>query len=128
MITDLSTHLKVAENVPNWVYDKGSYWTMSGYQDYENLVYYIEKNGNVYLTNELYGQRGIRPVININKCALEDGCVEKIIYSCDDSNTVQVDSTLRNISKLSLIVCGLLIIAGISIFGIVFKKNKEKRK
>ena len=77
LITDLSTHLKVAENVPNWVYDKGSYWTMSGYQDYENLVYYIEKNGNVYLTNELYGQRGIRPVININKCALEDGCVEK---------------------------------------------------
>ena len=155
-VTNPGAALKVNELVPKWVYENAPYWTMSGFQDDNVNLYYLERNGNIYF-NEVSRFQGIRPVINLNKCLLDGGCDEEDIYVCVDKDNnpiidnnpiddnpidnnpinenkttiIDVENTLNSISKFLLIISALLIIIGSIIFinnYIKSKKNKNLLK
>ena len=102
--------------------------------DYETVSHYI------------FEKSGIRPVININKCAIDGGCYEEEyqIEKCieDDNNlnddnkvkvlndnkTVTVENTLKTVSVVILIISLLLIIVGTIILLAIHNKSKKKIK
>ncbi|MBQ9318829.1 MAG: hypothetical protein IJR82_04295 [Bacilli bacterium] len=58
----------------------------------------------------------IRPVVNLNKCVLEDGCreVETVVNKCveEETEVVNVENTLKSISSIILIFSIFLIAGG----------------
>lgn len=130
----------LTENVPKWMYsERFSYWTMSSEDEINDSVYVILNSGNVDLNADyfiynnnkrIFNLNSVRPVINLNKCVLEDGCYEvekKIEVDCKNSsienenvkkeNTVEIENTLKLVSKVLLCVSVVLIIGG---FVIIF--------
>lgn len=132
LVTSYSPSLRITESVPEWVYNKGAYWTMSGYQDYRNIQFYVEGNGTIDITNKVYDLKGVRPVINLNKCVLEGGCTEEEIIECitDTSKIVDVEKTFKEIPKVMLMICGFLIVSGsiLLLINYIQKKQEEKNK
>lgn len=135
IITLGSSSLKVVPTVPEWMYNINSYWTMSEYQDVGNSVYYIEKNGNAYLTNILFSFKGVRPVINLKKNAIENGYIYNEYYVCEDDNNdsgdseiISVSNTFRSVSIIVSIICGFLILIGTIILVFNYKISKNNKK
>lgn len=163
IITD--NHYLKTDNVPWWIYDsKYNYWTMSGLHDFNRVVYTILKNGNVNAhdfgtggcgDNCVYSKNAIRPVINVDKCALtggcfidtievEDGCLEDVVIEGNiadnkeekieedkgiiDKVIVSVANTLKLLPQIILVISILLIIGGISILGYNYIKSRRERK
>lgn len=144
----------VNNDVPRFIYNlETKYWTMigeeSGYYDYSgqyqvsaNSVYTILENGyfgseymESYGTNNIYvyNAYAIRPVLNLNKCAIdgeciteeieiEDGCLEDI------ENVVDVPSTISFISKIVLIISLMFIIGGFGYLSLNYYKSRKERK
>ena len=65
--------LRKTDDVPEWVY-KYSCWTMSPYIDSLSQVFSINGSGSAEKRN-VYSQACVRPVINLDKCALDGGCL-----------------------------------------------------
>ena len=120
-----SYHYIYTEETPRFMYDSEyAFYTMTSY------LY----RGDSAPTSDPFAT--IRPVINLNKCVLEDGCkeVEETINTCQDdsiieSKVVDVDKTSKNISIIIYITSGLLILSGI-IFVVnnYYFSKKEKNK
>ena len=98
------------------------------------------KNGCLEIYNMLYPQHysttyqssSIRPVINVNKCAI-GGCyeTEECINDEKPSTTetiVEVAKTLKNIPKIILIICSVLVISGSAFIIYNYFKGKKERK
>lgn len=129
LITDYV--LKKTEDVPEWVYNQVyKTCTMSQYYDSTN-IYRIYPQGEVALNNgdnpgygfrnNVYDICAVRPVINLDKCALDDGCydVKK------DNSIVDVENTLSHISNFLLVISILLIMFGSIILGYYYLKIKK---
>ena len=138
-VTDYSRSYIRSPMVPKWFYENKEFWTMSGYEDYNNYIYYVNKNGNAYFTDHLYIFKGVRPVINYNKCLLDGGCYEEDEYICLDAgvgeseyedeskSVVSVENTLSYVSKILLVISVLLIICGSVIIGHNYIKSRKDR-
>ena len=79
-----------------------------------------------------YQSSSIRPVINVNKCAI-GGCYEtkECINDEKPSTTetiVEVAKTLKNIPKIILIICSVLVISGSAFIIYNYFKSKKERK
>lgn len=65
--------LQKTDDVPEWVYNY-SCWTMSPYIDSLSQVFSINGNGSAERRN-VYSKACVRPVINLDKCVLDGGCL-----------------------------------------------------
>ena len=147
------TIYKLTENVPNWLYNSDyQYWTMGTVEDYDSFVYIIFNDGIVSGTPgsdsrgyeaSIFCDSAVRPVINLNKCAIDGGCYEEEyqaeeciednnIISDDinnkvsnDNQKVTVANTLKTVSSFALIISLILIISGIVIIGYNYYQNKN---
>lgn len=133
----------VTEDVPLWMYNRGyNYWTMSSEDDNGLSVYVILNSGIVDLAAQfliddenkyVYNDNAVRPVINLNKCALDGGCYEvdeDIINNVclNEENSVNVENTLKIFSKILLFISIILIIGGFIILCynyILLKRNRK---
>ena len=75
-ILDVSSYeLSPTSNTPRWVYNNYySYYTMSGYEDSNEFIYYVSNNGDSPIGTIYNDYYAIRPVINIKKCAFTGTC------------------------------------------------------
>lgn len=133
---------KITDEVPSWIYDKDmKYWTMTGYEDVGSRMFIINSNGSACFRDledrnftYVFNSYAIRPVINLNKCAIEGGCeVEEIeipdgCLEDDGINVVDVPSTLSIISKIVLIISGILVLLGCSFIGYNYYIARKERK
>ena len=122
---------KIAEPFKNEV---PRYWTMVTGDDklYANNVY---RSGTIHSSqDELLKKNAVRPVVNINKCAIDGGCTkEKVLASCDsipnsEKQVVDVPSTLSTISKWIILVSIVLLVGGIVIVVVNYKKSFKDKK
>ena len=150
------TIYKLTENVPNWLYNSDyQYWTMGTVEDYDSFVYIIFNDGIVSGTPgsdsrgyeaSIFCDSAVRPVINLNKCAIDGGCYEEEYQAeeCVDSNDdiansstnnsklansnqkVTVANPLKKVSNVVLIISLLLIIGGVIVLLINYNKVKKK--
>lgn len=119
-----SYHYIYTEETPRFMYDSEyAFYTMTSY------LY----RGDSAPTSDPFAT--IRPVINLNKCVLEDGCkeVEETINTCQDdsiieSKVVDVDKTSKNISIIIYITSGLLILSGIIFVVNNYYFSKKEKK
>ena len=124
-----------SEDTPEWVYNEEyPYWTNEIYEDSNHQVYQNNTAGclRVSIKNDdtdiiPYESSTIRPVINLNKCVLEGGCYETEICS-NNETSVDVENTLKYISKILFIICGILIICGCTFIGYNYIISKKERK
>lgn len=129
-----------SNDTPKWVNIGYPYWSMEVFEDSNSLVYQNMKNGCLEIYNMLYPQHysttyqssSIRPVINVNKCAI-GGCyeTEECINDEKPSTTetiVEVAKTLKNIPKIILIICSVLVISGSAFIIYNYFKSKKERK
>ena len=124
-------------NTPDWV-SSSQCWVMMTDGDSDKEVFAQSQTG---LSIEyVYNNRCIRPVIQLNVCALDGGCNEenlKIKVCVEDeisniepekkdetkSALVFVDNTLKSFSYFLLIISVILIIGGIVILRKVYSKR-----
>lgn len=76
-----------SKTTPKFLYENmPKYWTMINDYQNNNSAYIIDENG--YLTTidlatenilKVYDEFSVRPVINLNKCVLDQGCIEEEI-------------------------------------------------
>lgn len=112
------------------------YWTMVQSEDNNREISIVDHGFNKLLGMNLYDSYSMRPVLNLNKCVLNDGCyVEEInvFDGCveDDNSVIKNDKDLKinndnpqtndNINKfLNILVgCIIIIICG----KIIYKKS-----
>lgn len=122
-------------DTPVWVYNENyPYWTNEIYEDSNYQVYQNDISGCLINSFEHYDNSSkqyesstIRPVINLNKCVLEGGCYETEICS-NNETSVDVENTLKYISKILFIICGILIICGCTFIGYNYIISKKERK
>ncbi len=103
----------MTEDTPDFIYNNSyNYWTMSGYEDSNNVVYiFVNNNLNQYLNNGASGLFGdaiydsymVRPIINLKKYAFEGGCNEEeievedgCIDDVDDNITDNLEEGIRD--------------------------------
>ena len=140
-------------DVPEWIHNSVKYWTMisgdltnyfSGMQVGNYSMYVISENGNLgaqYLDSSNYNntyyvfdQYAIRPVLNLNKCAIEGGCITEEIEiedGCMEDGVTILDNianTLSSVSKYIIILSIISIFIGLSIFGYNYYKSRKERK
>ena len=129
--------LEYSESTPPEVYSSGElFWTMSKYNDEENITISDSNNKDlIYIYNQkatpknMYSKNKVRPVINLNKCVLEEGChyEEVEVEVCDDlvdANvnkkdnplSVLVGNTLNSPAFAIILMSMVLIISGSVIF------------
>jgi len=147
------------EQTPEWISNGNyNYWTMSNIDNDKKSIYVLNGYGQISIYDGNsgpftdvgafeVGQASVRPVVNIDKCAIDGGCeIEEIQVEdgcIEDKNNnnlkrdnisnnpivsvfVGVGNTLKNIPLPILIICGTLIIGGISFFGYSFIKSKKE--
>lgn len=121
-----------SSDTPNWVYNrKIPYWSMETYEDSNYLVYQNMANGclDTYTMNNInekpYQISTIRPIINLNKCAI-GGCYE--IEKCSEESEVVVANTLKHISKILFIICGIIIVLGGTFISYNYIMSRKERK
>lgn len=127
------------ENTPKWV-NKVDYCYFTMLYD---KIRYGEDNFWRFIPYELHpcSKAAVRPVVNINKCALENGCQEVIEVIEDNCNKeesnetddlkpaiVTVDNTLHLISKVIMISSIILILIGIVLFSFNYISLKKRKK
>lgn len=122
-----------SSDTPEEVYNTGyRYWTMSPFGDTNSEAYVVQES----LTSaNVYGSYAVRPVVNLNKCSLENGC-EKQEYDlevCEDEPSkpavVPVGNTFKSPIFIMSLISGILVISGVIIFVINYRKSlKEKNK
>lgn len=127
-----SDQYQKTENTYDWAYIEGEpYWIMDSFDLVNEMKNYVK---NIIGEQAVYKHSNIRPVININKCAIEGACTEEIVIaSCDDpkeynSTIVDVPATLSKISILIIIISVSLIVIGISIIVYNYKKHGKVKK
>ena len=108
---------------------RDQYWTMSSG---DNLVYIVSSDTRLAKSYEKYT---VVPVINVDKCAVDGGCIEEeVITGCDELESIEtsqsekvvhVDNTLSVVSKIGFIVGSILIISGLSILGYNYIHRKK---
>ena len=139
------TYYRVGEHTLDWAYFNGkSYWAMSQYGD-SSSVFVI---GNNVIPEKVYNKLYIRPVIYLNKCAIEGGCLYDEEYvRTDDVNDIDdiddidgddksmigkvivtVANTLKHLPQIILFISVIFIIIGLSIFGYNYYKSRKERK
>ena len=128
-----------SNDTPSWVNNGYPYWSMEIYEDSNYLVHQNMSNGCLEVYKMPYGiqensfqSSSIRPVINLNKCAI-GGCYETEKCSEPESSSisetiVEVAKTLKNIPKIILVICGLLVITGSAFIIYNYLKSKKERK
>lgn len=132
-ISDLS---KIAEPFKNNI---PQYWTMISGEDNIFAKYSYRSLGIHINDSYVLTKNSVRPVVNINKCSIDGGCVkEKVLVSCDitsvgdvqpdNPSVVDVPSTLSIISNVIIIISLLLIISGIAIVVVNYKKSLSDKK
>lgn len=140
-------------DTPDWVNIGYNYWIMEPYDDsnydvYQNLnnkCLDIEKSRDSYRLTFNYSS--VRPVINLNKCAI-GGCHETEVCvepdknnPIDNSNNIEekkesgisetivtVEKTLKNIPTLIIVICSILIVSGSTFIVYNYLKSKKERK
>lgn len=122
-----------SSDTPEEVYNVGyRYWTMSPFGDTNSEEYVVQES----LTSaNVYGSYAVRPVVNLNKCSLENGC-EKQEYDlevCEDEPStplvVPVGNTFKSPIFIMSLISGILVISGVIIFVVNYRKSlKEKNK
>lgn len=132
--SDAINYYGISEDTPDIFKNSNiSTWTMSSEE--KNVYYY--SNGLYY--KKSFNNESINPVINVNKCALEDGCYEEeVIVGCMDENgniiplepeeDVEVASTLSTVSKIAILVSFFLIIGGIILISYTYRHKLLERK
>ena len=133
------------EYTPEWAYNKNiSCWTMTPFEDSNTNIYV---NSDLIVTRSVFDLYAVRPIINLNKCAIDGGCYEEeiqIVDGCvednnvidnnnsivgnDNKTVVNVENTLKVISKIIFILSTILIIGGTAILGYNYIKSKNERK
>lgn len=116
------------------------YWLMEAYNTkIWNLNYYGGYNVDYYFEYKLI-YPAVRPVINVSKCALEDGCFNETfnLATCDepipDSENppkkieIEVENTLKTVSFIFVFVSIALIIIGLIIVGFNYYRIKKINK
>ena len=128
-----------SNDTPKWVNIGYPYWSMEVFEDSNYLVHQDMINGclEVYkldysIQEDSFQSSSIRPVINVNKCAI-GGCYEtkECINDEKPSTTetiVEVAKTLKNIPKIILIICSVLVISGSAFIIYNYFKSKKERK
>lgn len=109
-----------------------STWTMSSIGNKINCF------SNGLNEQEVYKKESINPIINVNKCAMENGCYEEeVVIGCldEDGNIipfeakeVEVASTLSTISKIAMLISFFLIISGIILISYTYRHKLLARK
>ena len=66
-----SVHYRFSSNTPSFISDPSSYWSSISLDDSGIKVYVIQFGLSQY---NVYDKKKIRPVINLKRCVLEDGC------------------------------------------------------
>ena len=145
-ITPSSVNYNKTDKTPAWLNSEANwypYWTMSEYEDSYDEVFTVSGDISSSKVLDFYA---VRPVVNVDKCAIDGGCeIEEIqvedgcIEDKNNSNLkgdsksnpivsiiVEVGNTLKNIPLPILIICGILIIGGIVFFGYSFIKSKKE--
>lgn len=124
---------KSTVHTPSWIYDY-SFWTMSGSDN--NNIYVV---GGTLSLSGVFQNYSVKPVINLNKCAIDGGCWKEIIggecvkdnnsiVGNDNKTIVNVENTLKVISKILFIISIFLIITGTGLLGYNYIKSKKERK
>jgi len=150
---DGSTYTRIDDEYNyDWIFgNEENYWLMNYTLDDKNYVISIVRKDlhDVY-TDNIYSLNGVRPVINIDKCAIEDGCSEiKKFIACEDIDDkpneniddkpnedieenleknvqiVAVSDTFKIVSKLLIAISGIIIMVGLYIYLRVIKKNEK---
>ena len=125
--------LEYSSDTPEEVYNTGyRYWSMSPVEDDASRVYVVQEHVD---SANVYGSYAVRPVVNLNKCSLENGC-EKQEYDlevCEDEPTkpavVPVGNTFKSPIFIMSLISGILVICGVVIFIFNYRKSfKEKNK
>ena len=71
--SDATSILYDSANTPSWVYNSNYYyWTMSQYEDSTLRVWYVNNDGCLYRSHNVYGSHNgaVRPVVTLLKSAL----------------------------------------------------------
>ena len=109
-----------SEDSPDCLDTDYSYWLMYNFQHGQSHSYVVDSKDAI---------SAIRPVINLNKCAIDDGCFEEENYDeYDDFNkykNVEIENTLKNNSYVVVVLGVLLIIIGYVLYKYKFKKNNN---
>lgn len=124
------------EDTYDWAYTEGErYWLMDGLDDRNETAYYV---GDIMNYTHVYGRAKVRPVINIEKCSVDDACnVEMRLVACEEKpekdeevvtkpTIVEVVNTLSTTSKILLFVSFGLIVVGVSLLIYSLKKGSSK--
>jgi len=143
-----------SSETPDWVDNKYLYWSMDIFEDSSFYVNQITSNGclskNEVEYDYKYQSSTIRPVINLNKCAIggcqiTEECInEEDIVKEDKKNPdsvikkddkpiiietiVEVAKTLKNIPTLIIVICSILIVSGSTFIVYNYLKSKKERK
>ena len=139
--------LRNSDDTPDWVYSSDyKYYTMSGVEDSNFMVYYISKNGIVDVVSVFGESLTVRPVINVSKCELKGNCsfddIEENVSLDDDSLVnnsnenlnkenkviVTVANTLKYMSWIIIALSVAIVIMGCSILGYNYYKSRKERK
>ena len=136
---------KKTDDVPKWIYEKNTnYWSMTGYEDNGSIIFIINKNGSVGFddiqsngSSYVYNSYAIRPVINLDKCAIDGGCeIEEIEVEdgCLEDDgliskvVVTVANTLKYLPQIIFIISIVLIVGGLGILGYNYYKSRRERR
>lgn len=126
------------EGIKSWIFSNDfSYWTMSIPEEYTDYIITLSTLGNILgegLDIEktiVYKNAAIRPVINLNKCVLENGCWEEEVdietIGDDTVEEIEVESTGKSITIISFVLCIILVVSGMFlIFYNYFKIQKSR--
>lgn len=122
------------DNVYEWVYsDTYDYWITDVYESSTKEVYSIWNssntlvNGKTFATSHhvAYPKGAIRPVVSINKSAVEASDADSSSKDSDNSDNVKVADTLLQKSLVGTIIGLVLIGMGVSVYLITLKKSKK---
>ena len=95
-----------------------------------SLMLYNSSNSEYYVTPSSLAN--IRPVITIDKCAIDGGCesIDELIGCKDTDNPkeVEVENTLSTLSKITIIISMIFIVIGLFLYLYNINKIKNKNK
>lgn len=136
-LTDMDNNFKMhvaSSNVYDWLYsDTYDYWTMDSYSvdttvSTKEVWSIFNQNSNpiaIKPHHVAYYKGAIRPVLNVNKSAIEKNITNTSSNDSKDNDNVKVADTLLQRSLVGTIIGLVLIGMGISVYLITLKKSNK---